>query len=304
MFCHTSLIVFAVLPMITLGFSISIPPVSSLLSQYAASIATLKEETAKIVPSVDVEPYSNDVFYLRYCVEDFDSDEARVEQLKKNLQWRIGDGKAICDSAQKAVARATAEAGKWNNDPVQNAAPNADKINKYITPHQSLTTTTNAKDLLYCVRAGKIDDVTLMESLDSSDEMVDFFVYCKEVNACTANLRSLENDRLTYLLTVNDLAGVKLIGGDASFRTALSESSKITNDMYPSLMGPTLMLNLPRLLGALVKLFTPLFPEKVRARLKFASGPLQDVDDLMDISYGGPHRQEFLKEVDKLVYDA
>ena len=30
-----------------------------------------------------------------------------------------------------------------------------------------------------------------------------------------------------------------------------------------------MLLNLPRLLGALVKLFTPLFPESVRAKLKF-----------------------------------
>ena len=29
------------------------------------------------------------------------------------------------------------------------------------------------------------------------------------------------------------------------------------------------MLNLPRLRGALVKLFTPLFPESVRAKLRF-----------------------------------
>jgi len=299
-----SAVILSLLPALGLGFSVSNPPVSSLLSQHAASIASLKSEAAKIVPSVDVEPYCNDVFYLRYCLEDeLDSDDARIEQLQENLQWRLGDGKAICDAAQKAVAEATA-GDAWNNDPVRNAAPNADKINKHITPKQSLTTTTSAKDLLYVVRAGKIDDVNLMSSLGSSDEMVDFFVYCKEVNACTANLRSLESDRLTYLLTVNDLNNVKLVGGDASFRSALSKSSKVTNNLYPSLMGPTLMLNLPRLLSALVKLFTPLFPEKVRARLKFDSGPLKDVDDLMDISYGGKHRQAFLDEIDKLVYNA
>ncbi|KAK7241101.1 beta-1,6-glucosyl hydrolase [Aureococcus anophagefferens] len=39
----------------------------------------------------------------------------------------------------------------------------------------------------------------------------------------------------------------------------------------PGLSGPTVLLNLPRLLGALVKLFTPLFPPAVRKKLKFDS---------------------------------
>ena len=40
------------------------------------------------------------------------------------------------------------------------------------------------------------------------------------------------------------------------------------------------MLNLPRLLGALVKLFTPLFPESVRAKLRFERFPLGDAGAL------------------------
>jgi hypothetical protein len=63
-------------------------------------------------------------------------------------------------------------------------------------------------------------------------------------------------------------------------------------------------LNLPPLLGALVKLFKPLFPEKVRQRLKFEAGPLKNVDTLMDIVPGGKDRQEFLDDIDRLVYEA
>jgi hypothetical protein len=66
--------------------------------------------------------------------------------------------------------------------------------------------------------------------------------------------------------------------------------------------GPTLLLNLPRLMSALVKLFTPLFPPEINARLKFERGPLVDVAELMDISYGGKDRDTFLKELEKLCY--
>ncbi len=66
--------------------------------------------------------------------------------------------------------------------------------------------------------------------------------------------------------------------------------------------GPTLLLNLPRVMSALVKLFTPLFPPEINARLKFERGPLVDVTDLMDISYGGKDREVFLKDLEKLCY--
>ena len=51
-----------------------------------------------------------------------------------------------------------------------------------------------------------------MSGLDSTDEMVDFFVYCKEVNAQVANQKSLASDRFVSVLVANDLSGVKLIG--------------------------------------------------------------------------------------------
>ena len=294
------LVSLALLPA-ALGFSVSNMPVSMLLNEHASTIQNLKAETAKIVPNVDHEPYANDVFYLRYCLQDYESDEARLDVLKNNLKWRLGEGKAICDAAQAAIAEATS-AGSWNNDPVRNAAPNANIINKYLTTKQTLTTSTSTGDLIYCIRAGKIDDGGLMSSLESKDQLVDFFIYCKEVNAAVANQRSLESDKLVYVLVANDLTDVKLVGGDATFRAALSEASKVTNNFYPSLNGPTLLLNLPALLGALVKIFTPLFPAEVRKRLKFERGPLQNVNNMMDISYGGSARQAFLDDIDRLVY--
>ncbi|KAG7358284.1 CRAL/TRIO domain containing protein [Nitzschia inconspicua] len=271
-------------------------PVSALLTKHVSGIARLKEETQTVVGSIDSVPYNNDVFYLRYCVED-----KGIDDLKATLAWRQGEGKSICDAAVAALAKAT-ENGKWNNDPVRNAAPNANKINQYITPSTTLTTTSSQGDLVYCIRAGLIDDKALMASLGSVEELVDFFLYCKEVNALVANDRSLDQDRLVSVITVNDLNGLKLIGGDATFRQALSAASKKSNTLYPALAGPTLLLNLPMLLSALVKLFTPLFPPEVNARLKFERGPLKDVTELLDISHGGKDRESFLKDLDALCY--
>ena len=279
------------------GFGVK-DPVSSLLQKHVSDIARLKEETIATIGSLDAAPYDNDVFYLRFCLE-----EKGIDELKETLAWRQGSGKSICDAARAAFQAATADDGKkWNNEPARNRAPYASSINQYITPSTTLTTSSSEGDLVYCIRAGLIDDTALMASLGSSDEMVDFFLYCKELNALVANDRSLEMDKLLYVITVNDLKGLKLIGGDASFRQALSDSSKQANKLYPELAGPTLLLNLPILVSALVKLFTPLFPPEVQARLKFERGPLNKVENLMDVSYGGSDRDEFLADLDRLCY--
>ena len=279
----------------TLAFGVK-EPVSVLLQKHVSDIARLKEETQAIVGSIDDLPYNNDVFYLRYCLGG-----KGVDELKENLAWRQGAGKSICETSISAFKKAT-EGGKWNNDPVREAAPNAPNINQYITPENVVTTSSSKDDLLYCIKAGAIDDKALMGSLDSVDQMVDFFMYCKEVNALVANDRSLEKDKLLYVVTVNDLNGLQLIGGDATFRKALSASSKLANNLYPALAGPTLLLNLPKLATALVKLFTLLLPPEVNARLKFERGPLENVGPLIDISYGGKDRATFLKDVDNLIY--
>ena len=281
---------------VTKAFGVS-EPVSSLLKTYAADITSLKEEAKTIVgaDAFDQVPYNNDVFYLRYCLED-----KNVEDMKKTLAWRQGEGKAMCDAAISAYQAATADGG-WNNGPIRDSAPSAAIVNEFINENSVFTTSSSKGDILYCIRAGKIDDNALMSKI-SVEELVTFFLYSKEIIALAANDRSLKDDSMAYVLTVNDLSGLKLIGGDASFRSALGDSSKQANELYPALGGPTLLLNLPKLVSAIVKLFTPLFPEKVRKRIKFEQGPLKDVGNLVNISPGGKDRNAFLADIDKIVY--
>eukprot|EP00978_Attheya_sp_CCMP212_P025949 scaffold84461_cov44-Attheya_sp.AAC.2 len=286
------------------AFSLSKTPVSQLLKQESDTIAALKAEASSVAPS-SVE-YLNDVYFLRYCLhEGFESPAARVEALKQNVKWMYGtpEGKSICEAADSAIAGAM-EGGKWNNDGVLAAAPHSSTISKFIMPKNAVTTTSNTGDLVYCIRAGQIDDNALMSSV-SIEEMAQFFLYCKHVNAQVANQRSLEQDRLVCVVTANDLTGVQLVGGSGDFRKALGNASTRANDLYPAVSGPTLLLNLPVILSALVKLFTPLFPPAVRERLKFERGPLSKVEDLTQILPGqsDPNpRATFVSELDSLIY--
>lgn len=284
-------------------------PVSSLLSKHADEISILKKEAQSekygIVPT-------EDVFYLRYCLEfegknkkdgeDGAQDkQTSLDLLKENLAWRNGEGSRICELARLAVAAAMdGEKGQWNNAPVRNGAPHAAIVNQYISQSEIVTTTTRSGDLVYCIRAGQIDDVGLMSKL-TADEMSEFFLYCKEVNAIVADVRSESSDHLVYLVTANDLSGTSLTGA-SSFRKALSAASKKASTLYPTLAGPTLLLNLPILLTALAKLFTPLFPPDVRAKLRFEKGPLNDLDDLSELFQDGPARESFMNDLDRLIY--
>lgn len=287
------------------GFSAPRASVQALLSANKEQIASLKNVAQSISTDAAVAP-TNDVFYLRYALEtSYETNDERMAALKSNIQWRASEGKDIVKNAHQAIMQAAASSGadkKWDNQPVQQAAPHADRINKYLTSIQCITTShPSTNDLIYCVRAGKIDDKALMSTV-TVDEMIDFFLYVKEVNAVVADMRSLETDSLIKIVTCNDLIGVKIIGSSSDFRSALSLSSKKATELYPSLSGRALLLNLPKLLGALVKLFTPLFPKAVMDRIRFERGPLKDIDDLMEIAKSGAARDEFIQQMDELVY--
>ena len=289
-------------------------PISKLLQDYARPIAELKtiatQELSSSGASMSDEPYSNDVFYLKYCLEYVDDDdeddfEAAKQCLMQNLAWRTSSsskGHDICQAARMAVAKATEDGDGWNNDPVLAAAPYSTEIASFLTPQQCLTTTSSQGDLIYCIRAGQIDDVNLMKAV-SVEQLIDFFLYVKEVNFLVSLQRSIDSNTLVSVITANDLNGVKLLGGSSDFRQALGTSSRESDTFYPATNGPTLLLNLPIVLNALVKLFTPLFPESVKARLRFEQGPLQDVTDLRQIGQPGTEeRTTFLQQLDELLY--
>ncbi|KAL7526293.1 hypothetical protein ACHAWF_001712 [Thalassiosira exigua] len=284
------------------GFSAATPSLRSLLAANQNDVASLKDVAIEAAGDDEAVAPKSDVFYLRYILDDsYANGDERVAALKSNLKWRMNEGNAIVTSAHEAISSATAD-GKWNNAPVRAAAPHADVVNEFLTSAQCITTSLpSTNELVYCIRAGKIDDKGLMSAV-SVDQMVEFFLYCKEVNAMVADARSEQADALIKVVTCNDLAGVKLLGGSKEFRKSLSNASKKANDLYPSLNGRTLLLNLPGALGALVKLFTPLFPEAVRKRLRFESGPLKDVEDLREIAEGGNGREEFVEQVTVLAY--
>lgn len=274
-------------------------PVSALLKDYSSCIESLKNEAAAAGVDMTAEPYCNDVYYLRFCLSsDYSSANELLMAFRNNLNWRTSqNGRAICDSARQAVLEAFDEnPEEWDYTKVHKHT----KLQKFLTPAQVQTVVTPQKDVVFCMKHGLIQDKELMKSHDSQD-VVDFMLYAKEVNFIVANRHSLQTNRLAFVLTANDLHGASLARGDKQFRAALNDSARFAAQHYPSLTGPTLMLNLPSWLTSIARAFAP---SEVSHTLTFAQGPLKNVNTLADIANEGPERAQFFTSLNELVYSA
>jgi len=246
----------------------------------------------------EVAPGMSETERLRFALQFGERREA-ARAARKALAWRAGPGRAIVESAAEAVAKAT-EGGGWDNAPVYAAAPHADVINRYITPKSVLTMSTDEGDLIYVIRASAIDDKALMDRA-SVDQVVDYFLYAKEVHSIVANRRSERTGRLSNVIFANDISGVRK-APDRRFSKALTSSSDQYENLYPALAGPTMILNLPFVLQAFVGLLKPLFPKSVQERLVFTRAPvLAGLKELTPLSNNMNTKAKFVREVKGLL---
>jgi len=258
-----------------------------LLKEHSATITGLKAMLTDLPEEFD------DVKLLRYAMQHPDDPAQAAENVKEVLAWRAGEGKNIVDSAAPAVAKAM-EGGKWDNTPVLNAAPHSDKINKFITPKQMVVVSTKTGDIVTCIQAATIDSEAMMKEV-SEFELIEFFLYAREVNTIVAEQRTRATGNVVKLVAANDLTGVSSFP-DKAFQDALTGSAKKAVTLYPGYSGPTVLLNLPWLARALVGLLAPLFPGAVRDKLKFARYPMPYLENLPDV-LREPNRTMFVDDL-------
>ena len=80
----------------------------------------------------------------------------------------------------------------------------------------------------------------------SVEQVCDFFMYAKEVHNIVANQRSATTGRMCSVIFANDISGVRK-APDKRFSKALTSSSDQYESLYPSLAGPTMILNCEKL---------------------------------------------------------
>ena len=241
----------------------------------------------------------SEIDLLRFALAHPDDERAAEKVLREAIRWRQTKGKRIVESAREAVEKATANGG-WDNDPVRDAAPHADLINPFITPKAVVTTSTEDGDLVYVIRASQINDREMMDKV-TVEQVCDFFLYAKEVHNIVANRRSASTGRMCSVIFANDISGVRR-APDSRFSKALTSSSDQYESLYPSLAGPTMILNLPLILQAFVGLLKPLFPKSVQERLVFKRAPvLASLVELTPLGTDPTVRRNFVREIKGLL---
>mmetsp|Transcript_23157 Transcript_23157/g.61907 ORF Transcript_23157/g.61907 Transcript_23157/m.61907 type:complete len:309 (-) Transcript_23157:284-1210(-) len=261
--------------------------------------ATVESLLSKNKARIDkMDSGASELTRLRFAMA-FDSDAEATSAFNEMMKWRAGEGKALVAAAEEAVAKATAGGG-WDNDVVRDAAPHGALINDYIAPKNTLTLSTDDGDLVYVIRASLISDKDMMDKV-TVDQLAEFFLYVKEVHSLVANARSERTGRLCQVIFANDISGTRQ-APDSRFSKALTASSAQYEKLYPSLAGPTMILNLPFILQAFVGLLKPLFPKSVQERLKFKPAPvLKGLKELTPLTNNPPTRKSFLNEIKGLL---
>ena len=172
-------------------------------------VASLLSSKRKQVDALaTVAPGMSELTLLRFALA-FPSQAEAKRALAETVAWRKGSGKKIVEAAASAVEAATAGGG-WDNEAVRLGAPHAASINRYITPKNILTLSTDEGDLVYVLRASLIDDNALMRAV-SVKELSEFFAYVKEVHSLVANARSERTGRLAEVLFANDVSGIRAV---------------------------------------------------------------------------------------------
>jgi hypothetical protein len=235
----------------------------------------------------------DDTYVLRFAIEHKGDIVAATRNVQKVNSWRRREGRTIVAAAAQAVATAQ-EGGGWNNTPVLEAAPHSALISKCITGSQIVIISMPNGDLCSCIRASAIDDQKLMDSV-TVEQMIEFFLFAREVNFLVAEQRTRLQGRLVQLIAANDLTGVSKLPDDR-FQQALTKSSEQATTLYPGFAGPTAILNIPDVARFILQFLTPLFPGAVQQRLKFASGPMAYITDLSDVLQE-PTRSTFVKDL-------
>lgn len=261
--------------------------------------ALLKQNRRQLDRLALVSDDVSEITRLRFALA-FDTVGEAKSALTDAISYRSkGRGKEVIDAATDAYALAVIGGG-WDNEVVRNAAPHANIINKYISSKNIVTLSTANDDLVYVIRASAIDDKQMMNEVTVT-QLSEFFMYVKEIHNLVANDRSIKNGRLCEVIFANDITGVRK-PPDSRFSKALSSSSAQYENLYPSLAGPTMILNLPFILQAFVALFKPLFPKTVQARLKFLRAPvLANLPELTPLTTDLNTKRKFINEVDSLL---
>lgn len=212
---------------------------SDLLSTHAAAIAELRAAVSP--PPVAGGVPIDDLFLLRYVLSFTEGLKARADALRKCIEWRASHEELLADAA----------AGR--------PAPFANVLEPFMcaAPHGSAHDGSH----LFVVRAGLSNAAATMGAV-SFDQLLSSMMYWKEVSFLHCDRETRKRNRLVKQIVVVDLQHSSMRNSDSRYFKVIAESGKMSETMYPQLLGKSVLMHPPSFLAAMMTVFRPLMSKK------------------------------------------
>jgi hypothetical protein len=215
--------------------------------------------------------------------------EKHGERVRVLLQALSGDGHAVGEGTpydeiwalrfvlshpeDAEAARNAAETLRWRaeNKDMLAAAARGERLKRFesieplVVAQYHGETSTGAP--LYIIRAG-ISNTMALTNTHTHEQMVEFMMYRKELGFLLCDAITRKTNKLTKLVTVNDLSHVSLLAGtDKRFTAVLGAASKLSETLYPQLLDRAVLINAPYIFGAIWSIIKGLMSAKTRAKV-------------------------------------
>ncbi|CAK4695031.1 hypothetical protein LEN26_006866 [Aphanomyces euteiches] len=203
----------------------------ALLNKHKADIISLKEHLQDVL-----EPQYDDIWLLRFVLTNGNVQDA-IEPCRYTIQWRNAR-KDLLDRVHAG------EMPALHDQVTKFQVAGEHKLTKYGEP-------------LFIVRIGLSNSKALMEALPF-DDLLEYYMLIREriFLHCDKLTRAIGSFvRMTILL---DFQGFSITRGyDRQFAQLNEVTGRLSEKMYPQLLGHTVFLNTPSVVLWMIKLFKP-----------------------------------------------
>jgi len=228
------------------------PSIAELLTKHKEAIAELRDVCKDVL-----QPEHDDIWLLRYILSRKTVDKAEPA-VRKGIEWRAAN--------KEWLAKAKEEGGK---------APYSDQIERFTAV--DIHKRNRDGGAVMIIRAGLTPVKQLME-VATVPQLTDWFMFLKEKTFLICDEATRRTGKLVKTVVLNDATGVpgmwELMGlmRNNGLMTALGDSSKLSESVYPQLVSVSVILNPPGFVRVVFKIARVFMSASMMEKVKLCGG--------------------------------
>ena len=230
-----------------------------LLKKHAEKIAKLRKALGEEIQGSDED---DDVFLLRYVLSSKQKTAEALKRIRKRREY----------------LRANSE---WLT--LDKEAPHDAKFRRYMASDIHAHGQRDGGPL-HLVRGGVVNSQAIMKCV-SKEELSQWFVHQKLQAWEVCDRLTRESGRIIKLVSIIDLNNFSMWSADSTFRQALGDSSKLSENLFPQLQGKTVILHPGAAFSMMFKIFSLLMSKAMVEKVATCSGTYHTGKTINDCPY-------------------